>query len=107
MKITSLPFYRVQSLKLDFHEDLNVFFGGNNAGKSTILGAIVIMLSWTVSRIHCSTSDHGHRTNCPTSHPTSHPTSQRAFPLETNCIIKVKYLCPSVAISGSKMECIP
>lgn len=48
----SLTNYRgVQSLTLDFHERLNVFFGVNGAGKSTVLDAIAIMLSWAVSRI--------------------------------------------------------
>ena len=57
MKITklSLSNYRgVQSLSLDFHERLNVFFGVNGAGKSTVLDAAAIMLSWVVSRIQRS-----------------------------------------------------
>ena len=59
MKITkiSLTNYRaVQSLSLDFHEKLNVFFGINGAGKSTVLNASAIMLSWAVSRIQRSGS---------------------------------------------------
>lgn len=48
----SLTNYRgVQSMSLDFHDRLNVFFGVNGAGKSTVLDAIAIMLSWAVSRI--------------------------------------------------------
>jgi len=39
------------SLPLDFSERLNVFFGVNGAGKSTVLDSIAIMLSWAVSRI--------------------------------------------------------
>jgi predicted ATP-binding protein involved in virulence len=57
MKITklSLTNYRgVQSLSLDFHDKLNVFFGINGAGKSTILDATAIMLSWVANRIQRS-----------------------------------------------------
>lgn len=57
MKIKSLTLtnYRgIQSLGLEFHENLNVFFGVNGAGKSTVLDAIAIMLSWAVSRIRHS-----------------------------------------------------
>jgi len=57
MKITklSLSNYRgVQSLSIDFDEKLNVFFGINGAGKSTILDAIAIMLSWGANRIQRS-----------------------------------------------------
>ena len=53
----SLTNYRgIQSLSLDFHEKLDVFFGINGAGKSTILDATAIMLSWAVSRIQRSGS---------------------------------------------------
>ena len=54
MKITklSLTHYRgAESLPLDFHQQLNVFFGVNGSGKSTVLDATVILLSWVVSRI--------------------------------------------------------
>ena len=57
MKIKSLSLtnYRgVRSLTLEFHKNLNVFFGVNGAGKSTVLDAIAIMLSWAVSRIRHS-----------------------------------------------------
>lgn len=57
MKITSLSLtnYRgVQSLNLDFHDNVNVFFGVNGAGKSSVLDAAAIMLSWAVSRIRHS-----------------------------------------------------
>lgn len=42
------------SLQLELHERLNVFYGVNGAGKSTVLDAIAIMLSWAVSRIRHS-----------------------------------------------------
>jgi predicted ATP-binding protein involved in virulence len=62
MKITrlSLTHYRgVHSLSLDFQERLNVFFGVNGAGKSTIIDAVAIMLSWAVSRIRYSGASSG------------------------------------------------
>jgi predicted ATP-binding protein involved in virulence len=62
MQITRLNLtnYRgVHSLSLDFQERLNVFFGVNGAGKSTILDAVAIMLSWAVSRIRYSGSSSG------------------------------------------------
>ena len=40
-----------QSLQLLFDQKLNVFYGVNGSGKSTVLDAITIMLSWAVSRI--------------------------------------------------------
>jgi len=63
MKITklSLSNYRgVQALSLDFHEKLNVFFGINGAGKSTVLDAVAIMLSWVVNRLKWSGSTARH-----------------------------------------------
>ena len=62
MKITRLNLtnYRgVHSLSLDFQERLNVFFGVNGAGKSTILDSVAIMLSWAVSRIRYSGASSG------------------------------------------------
>lgn len=38
-------------LPLDFTDSLNVFFGVNGAGKSTVLDALAIALSWVVGRI--------------------------------------------------------
>lgn len=54
----TLTNYRgARSLSLDLHERLNVFVGVNGAGKSTMLDAATIMLSWVVSRIrHPGTS---------------------------------------------------
>ena len=54
MKIKSLNLthYRgAVALPLIFDERLNVFFGVNGAGKSTVLDALALMLSWAVSRI--------------------------------------------------------
>jgi len=59
MKITKINlsnFRGVEKLSLVIHERLNVLFGMNGAGKSTILDAIAIMLSWTVNRIKHSNS---------------------------------------------------
>jgi predicted ATP-binding protein involved in virulence len=57
MKITklSLSNYRgARALSIDLDERLNVFFGVNGAGKSTVLDAVAIMLSWAVNRIQRS-----------------------------------------------------
>ena len=55
-------------LSLQFDKRINVLVGVNGAGKSTVLDAIVVMLSWTVSRMrHSGTSgrpiDENHITN--------------------------------------------
>jgi predicted ATP-binding protein involved in virulence len=48
----TLTNYRgAQSLSLNLHKRLNVFVGINGTGKSTVLDAVAIMLSWVVSRI--------------------------------------------------------
>lgn len=39
------------NLEICFHERLNVLYGENGAGKSTVLDAIAIMLSWFVNRL--------------------------------------------------------
>jgi len=54
MKIKSLNlncFRGAVALPLTFDDRLNVFFGVNGAGKSTVLDALALMLSWAVSRI--------------------------------------------------------
>ena len=54
MKIEQIElrdFRAVQNLKLDLSERLNVFAGINGSGKSTILDALAISLSWLVNRI--------------------------------------------------------
>lgn len=54
MKVNKLNLdnYRgAHSLSLLFNQKLNVFYGVNGSGKSTVLDAIAIMLSWAVSRI--------------------------------------------------------
>ena len=48
----SLKNYRgAQSLQLLLNQHLNVFYGVNGSGKSTVLDSIATMLSWAVSRI--------------------------------------------------------
>ena len=57
MKIREIKLenYRgAQSLTILFDHKLNVFYGVNGSGKSTVLDAIAIMLSWAVSRIRHS-----------------------------------------------------
>lgn len=44
-------FRGAQCLPLELHEKLNVFVGMNGAGKSSILDATAILLSWLVNRI--------------------------------------------------------
>ena len=52
IKKINLENYRgAQSLPLMFDQKINVFYGVNGSGKSTVLDAIAIMLSWAVSRI--------------------------------------------------------
>ncbi len=52
IKKLSLSNYRgVKSLDLELNKTINVFLGVNGAGKSTVLDAVAIMLSWVVSRL--------------------------------------------------------
>jgi len=54
MKVTKLNltnFRDARDLSLELDPKLNVFVGVNGSGKSTVLDAIAIMLSWAVSRI--------------------------------------------------------
>lgn len=50
-KITLSNFRGAESVSLDLDERLNVFCGINGAGKSTVLDAVAIMLSWVTARI--------------------------------------------------------
>lgn len=45
-------FRGAQRLELELHRNLNVFVGMNGAGKTTILDASAILLSWLVNRIN-------------------------------------------------------
>jgi len=57
MKVTYLKienFRGIQSLELQPGEQVNVFAGINGAGKSSVLDAIRILLSWMVARLHSS-----------------------------------------------------
>lgn len=54
MKIKTLNlsnFRGAMALPLSFDDRLNVFFGINGAGKSTVLDGLALMLSWAVGRI--------------------------------------------------------
>jgi predicted ATP-binding protein involved in virulence len=53
-KLTLTHYRGADVLPLDLHQQLNVLVGVNGAGKSTILDAITIMLSWVVNRIQRS-----------------------------------------------------
>ena len=44
-------FRGAHDLFLELHEKLNVFVGVNGAGKSTVLDAAAILLSWLVNRL--------------------------------------------------------
>lgn len=59
MRVTKLQLtnYRgAQDLSLELNPRLNVFAGINGSGKSTILDAVAVMLSWAISRINRSGS---------------------------------------------------
>ncbi|MBT9546707.1 MAG: AAA family ATPase [Candidatus Sericytochromatia bacterium] len=52
LKTLRLTHYRgARDLQLSFNERLNIFYGVNGSGKSTVLDALAIMLSWAVSRV--------------------------------------------------------
>jgi len=55
-RLTLTHFRGASSLPLDLHEHLNVFVGANGAGKSTVLDAAAILLSWLANRIKVSTA---------------------------------------------------
>lgn len=53
MRITELRLRHFRSVTdetIQFHEKLNVFYGVNGSGKSTMLDAIALMLSWIAKR---------------------------------------------------------
>jgi len=51
IKLNLTNFRDAQALSLELNPKLNVFVGVNGSGKSTVLDAIAIMLSWPASRI--------------------------------------------------------
>ncbi len=53
-KLTLTNYRGARSLSLNLHKNLNVLVGVNGVGKSTILDAVAIMLSWAVNRIRQS-----------------------------------------------------
>jgi predicted ATP-binding protein involved in virulence len=55
-RLTLTHFRGASSLPLDLHERLNVFVGANGAGKSTVLDAAAILLSWLANRIKSATA---------------------------------------------------
>ena len=56
-KLNLERFRGARSLRLKLHQRLNVFVGMNGAGKSSILDAAAVLLSWLVNRIkHTSAS---------------------------------------------------
>ncbi|MGM0609001.1 MAG: AAA family ATPase [Candidatus Muiribacteriota bacterium] len=58
IKELNLTSYRgIQEMNIVLHENMNIFFGRNGSGKSTILDCAAVLLSWLVSRIkHSGTS---------------------------------------------------
>jgi predicted ATP-binding protein involved in virulence len=64
MKINTIKLqnYRgIRDLSLDLDENLNVLYGENGSGKSTVIDSIVIMLSWLVKRLENSSGTPGSR----------------------------------------------
>jgi len=55
-KLELKNFRGIEGLELDFDEKVNVIFGVNGAGKSSVLDSIAIMLSWAVNRIKYTSS---------------------------------------------------
>ena len=55
-KITFHNFRGFQDIEIDFDEQLTILAGINGSGKTTVLDAIAIMLSWIISRIRSSGS---------------------------------------------------
>jgi len=50
-KIELQNYRGIHNLSLDLDKKLNIFYGVNGSGKSTVLESIVIMLSWFVNRL--------------------------------------------------------
>ncbi len=55
-KLILTNFRGIDEMTLDFDPKVNVIFGANGAGKSTILDALAISLSWVANRIKHSSS---------------------------------------------------
>jgi len=55
-KLKLRNFRGIEKINLKFDEQINVIYGANGTGKSSILDAIVIMLSWAANRIKHSKS---------------------------------------------------
>jgi len=54
MKINDLKlinFRGIKDLSLNFHKQITIIVGNNGAGKSTILDALSILLSWVIARV--------------------------------------------------------
>lgn len=58
-KLTLQNYRGAQQLSLDFDKQLNIFYGVNGSGKSTVLDAIAVMLSWVISRLRHSVHSSG------------------------------------------------
>lgn len=59
MKVKTLQlihFRSTRQTRLDFEDNLNVLTGVNGAGKTTVLDALAIMLSWALARVRSSGS---------------------------------------------------
>jgi len=50
-QLTLNKFRGAKELPLVLHERMNVFVGMNGAGKSTVLDAAAILLSWLINRV--------------------------------------------------------
>ncbi len=55
-KLKLRNFRGIEKVNIKFDKQINVIYGANGAGKSTVLDAIVIMLSWAANRIKHSGS---------------------------------------------------
>ena len=55
-KLTLNQFRGAKDLSLALHDRMNVFVGMNGAGKSSLLDASAILLSWLINRIKTSSA---------------------------------------------------